>query len=87
MFSGLSDMKKSINASRASESLNHHTHELDPVIFRDKHMLSAIDKTGELDRSLYQSSVDIDHHKKNAFSFMNEHTDLNKMLRPNTEAH
>lgn len=44
MFKGLSDMKKSLNDSRASDSVNH---ELAPTIFRDKHMLSAITKNNE----------------------------------------
>jgi hypothetical protein len=50
MFHGLSEMKKSFNDSRVSDSVSH---ELAPVVFRDKHMLSAIDKSGELDPSLY----------------------------------
>jgi len=47
MFKGLSENKKSFNDSRGSEV----SHELAPVVFRDKHMLSAIDKTNELESS------------------------------------
>lgn len=48
-------------------------------------MLSAIDKTNELDPSSFGVSTDHDAHRKNAFSFMNEHTDIQKMLSPNID--
>jgi len=44
MFRGLSENKKSFNDSRASDTVSH---ELAPTVFRDKHMLSAIEKTNE----------------------------------------
>jgi len=72
MFQGLSEMKNSFNNSRYSDNLSH---ELAPTVFRDKHMLCAIDKTND-DRSSIGQSTDYDLHKKNAFSFMNEHTDI-----------
>ena len=68
MFKGLSDMKRSINDSRGSDTVSH---ELAPVVFKDKHMLSAIEKSNEVDPSSFGVSIDQDYHKKNAFSFMN----------------
>jgi len=49
MFKGLSETKKSFNESRASEV----SHELAAVVFRDKHMLSAIDKSNEFEPSSF----------------------------------
>lgn len=83
MFRGLSENKNSFHDSRASDTVSH---ELAPVVFRDKHMLSAIEKTNQYEpNSTIGLSADLDIHKKNAFSFMNENTDIHKMLRPNFE--
>lgn len=44
MFRGLSENKKSFHDSRASDTVSH---ELEPTVFRDKNMLSAIARTND----------------------------------------
>ena len=44
-------------------------------------MLRAIDKSNEIEPS--SEPYNNENHKKNAFSFMNEKTDIQQMLRPN----
>ena len=71
MFKGLSDMKKSLDNSRTREP----AHELAPVIFQSKYMLNPIDQSSD-----FEFNSEKEKHRKNTFSFMNEQTNINKML-------